>query len=320
MREALDNARRLKDPRLESLSVQTRTTSPARLVKETSRSEFLVSSGQESFGSEEDEDEGGEFAWTEEEINHVDLDQELVAARDRNLSDLIRRLRLVIRTIRASPQQQESFKSIAHRIDQEAIKEIENENHQHPLSSKDYIYMNDFDQNLSQSTKPIGTKLASVLKPLLDCKTRWSSTHRMLRRACRYRDALDEWLRVYQRKLRGSSSSLYGAAICREEWELISTMEKILLPLQIATYELSISNIPTLPNVIPLISDLQSSILLMEEATRGLTPRLKVPRIVAKGIKNAKLKLNQYCGSADKEFYYWAGSKSNLRCMLLGSP
>jgi hypothetical protein len=156
---------------------------------------------------------------------------------------------------------------------------------------------------------------------ILDVKTRWSSTHQMLRKPFPYRDAfirnnillgramdyrsvLDDFV-AKNRELRKHE-------LQDEDWEAIALVAQWLKSFRSATTQMSTTKRPMLSWTHAIFRGLQDSI---SDSLRSLPNN--TPASLRQGLLNAHWKLSDYYGKSDESPYYtWA---PRMYCIFLNN-
>jgi hypothetical protein len=148
---------------------------------------------------------------------------------------------------------------------------------------------------------------------ILDVKTRWSSTHQMLRmsvnmtlylvsnfqpgRALDYRTVVDSFSRVHR--------DLWSYSLSSEDWEAIELITNWLKSFRTATTQMSATHTPMLSTTHAIFRGLQEDL----RDTLGALPDA-VPPSLKKGLMDAHLKLSDYYHKIDESPYYlWSSRK-----------
>ncbi|KAJ7303460.1 hypothetical protein DFH08DRAFT_643111, partial [Mycena albidolilacea] len=129
---------------------------------------------------------------------------------------------------------------------------------------------------------------------ILDVRTRWTSTHQMLRRAIHNRNAITRYVE--------SSSDLSGFALSDLDWEALQTVRSWLSEFRQATTEMSATSKPMLSQTHLVFRSLQRKIKdILSELPNTADPTLK------QGLVDAHTKLSDYYYKFDASPYYlWA--------------
>ncbi|KAI9508995.1 hypothetical protein F5148DRAFT_953255, partial [Russula earlei] len=129
---------------------------------------------------------------------------------------------------------------------------------------------------------------------ILDVKTRWLSTHQMLRKwSLQHHEAINTY--IYQHE------DLIQHRLTKQDWRVIEMVTCWLKSFQSATTQMSAKKKPMISSTHTIFHGLQAKIrdILCEE--QGLSPRL------IQGLSNAHLKLSEYYYKFDESpFYLWA--------------
>ena len=129
---------------------------------------------------------------------------------------------------------------------------------------------------------------------ILDVKTRWSSTHQMLRRTIDYRSVVDDFV--------AKNRELRKYELQDEDWGAIELVAQWLKAFRSATTQMSTTKSPMLSWTHAIFRGLQDSI---RDSIRAL-PNDTMP-ILREGLLNAHRKLSDYYGKSDESPYYtWA--------------
>jgi hypothetical protein len=132
---------------------------------------------------------------------------------------------------------------------------------------------------------------------ILDVRTRWSSTHQMLRRALDYRQTIDSYA--------SRSRDLHPFSLSEEEWASISMVSSWLKSFRSATTQMSATKIPMLSTTLAIFRGLQDDI---KNILRGLPAT--TPWSIKQGLLDAHEKLSDYYHKFDESpFYTWAACK-----------
>lgn len=171
----------------------------------------------------------------------------------------------------------------------------------------------------SDGTIPIQDKPEAAKLLILDVKTRWSSTHQMLRR-CRYLKLLYstsghlmyacleralEYIKAIQMFVRIAPKDAKLEELSGTEWDAIARIAEWLDSFREATTLMSMTKGLTLSSVLSIFRDLQDDI---REAYCELP--ISAPPVLKQGLLNAHRKLSDYHYLTDATPYYiWASRK-----------
>ncbi|KAK6984038.1 ribonuclease H-like domain-containing protein [Favolaschia claudopus] len=129
---------------------------------------------------------------------------------------------------------------------------------------------------------------------ILDVKTRWSSTHQMMKRAITYRDAIGRFI--------NNNSDLHSSELTVQDWTAIETVADWLQTFRAATTEMSRTSRPMLSSTHSTFRGLQK---ILKEKIASLPPNAS-PEL-REGLAKAHLKLSDYYYKYDQSpFYIWA--------------
>jgi hypothetical protein len=155
---------------------------------------------------------------------------------------------------------------------------------------------------------------------ILDVKTRWSSTHQMMRkslnfvarsryhsllihnigRALQFQNEIDDFV--------GRNRDLRSLELDEDEWHAIAQVADWLMAFRAATTQMSTSKVSMLSTTHAIFRGLQEHI---QQIYRDL-PTSTPPKIKA-GLLNAHKKLSDYYYKYDQSpFYTWAACESHL--------
>ena len=172
-----------------------------------------------------------------------------------------------------------------------------------------------------QTTNAHSGKLQPNLILILDVKTRWSSTHQMLRMSCSnpfsffvnyligraldYRPIVDSFAHVHR--------DLWQYSLSNEEWEAIELVAEWLKCFRTATTQMSATRTPMLSTTHTIFRGLQEDIRnILSDLPDTASPSLK------KGLTDAHLKLSDYYYKIDASpFYLWSLRKSYIQSILI---
>ncbi|KAJ7062528.1 hypothetical protein C8F01DRAFT_1056364, partial [Mycena amicta] len=133
-----------------------------------------------------------------------------------------------------------------------------------------------------------------VLLPILDVKTRWSSTHEMMRRAIRYRKQIDDFV--------GKHRELRHLDLDDDEWDGVILVAGWLKSFRTATTLMSTTKRPMLSYTHAIFRGLQDD---LKTNLRDLP--MATPSILRNGLLAAHEKLSDYYYKIDASpFYTWA--------------
>jgi hypothetical protein len=136
-----------------------------------------------------------------------------------------------------------------------------------------------------------------ALMLILDVRTRWSSTHQMLRRALDYRQAIDSYT--------SRNRALHPFSLSEEEWTSISMVSSWLKSFRSATTQMSATKIPMLSTTHAIFRGLQDD---LKNILRNQPANL--PLSIKMGLLDAHEKLSDYYHKFDESpFYTWAACK-----------
>ncbi|KAF5342758.1 hypothetical protein D9758_017038 [Tetrapyrgos nigripes] len=130
---------------------------------------------------------------------------------------------------------------------------------------------------------------------ILDVRTRWSSTHQMLRRALDYRKAIDTYV--------STTKELRPYELDDTDWKAIETVSDWLKQFRLATTEMSATGkVPMVSNVHGIFRRLQRHLKnILQDLPEDTSPEIK------QGLTNAHRKLSDYYFKFDASpFYIWA--------------
>ncbi|KAJ7102799.1 hypothetical protein C8R44DRAFT_746776 [Mycena epipterygia] len=166
---------------------------------------------------EEDDDDGEEDDDDGEEDDDDDEDEDMdgMQGGERKLKS-VKKLRSIIRSIRGSPQRRQSW-----------IEEVQ--------ASADF------------KSGKLGKQ---PLMPILDVKTRWSSTHQMLRRAIDHRKIIDDFV--------GKHRDLHHFDLTNSDWDAIILVTGWLKSFRTATTLMSTTKRPMLSYTHAIFRGLQA--------------------------------------------------------------
>ncbi|KAK6981508.1 Transposase-like protein, partial [Favolaschia claudopus] len=129
---------------------------------------------------------------------------------------------------------------------------------------------------------------------ILDVKTRWSSTHQMMKRAITYRAAVVQFI--------SKNSDLHSAELTVQDWTAIETVADWLQTFRAATTEMSRTSRPMLSSTHSTFRGLQK---ILKDKITALPPNSS-PEL-REGLARAHLKLSDYYYKFDQSpFYIWA--------------
>ncbi|KAF7372351.1 Transposase-like protein [Mycena venus] len=134
----------------------------------------------------------------------------------------------------------------------------------------------------------------SVLNLILDVKTRWSSTHQMLRRALQFREPIFNYV--------AKDSELREHELNAAEWDALQLVTQWLKMFRSATTQMSTTKQPMLSSTHAIFRGLQQRLkAIISELPESADPALK------EGLVNAHRKLSDYFTKFDQSRYYsWA--------------
>lgn len=138
---------------------------------------------------------------------------------------------------------------------------------------------------------------------ILDVKTRWSSTHQMLRRALDFRSVLDDYV--------AKNRELRKYELQDEDWEAIALVARWLKAFRSATTQMSTTKRPMLSWTHAVFRGLQDS---LADSLR-LLPN-NTPAVLRQGLLNAHRKLSDYYGKSDESPYYTWASRTSYYALL----
>ncbi|KAJ3517257.1 hypothetical protein NLJ89_g623 [Agrocybe chaxingu] len=167
------------------------------------------------------------------------------------------KLRKIVRFVQSSPQQRQKFR-------QEVLKSM----------------------NKGETLPGIATML------ILDVRTRWSSTHQMLRHALGFKDPIDNY----------TAHSLHEHELNEQEWEALKHVMDWLRSFREATTQMSATKRSMLSTTHAVFRGLQDDIKnILIKLPNDLDPTLK------NGLVEAHCKLSDYFTKFDKSnYYHWA--------------
>jgi hypothetical protein len=156
-----------------------------------------------------------------------------------------------------------------------------------------------------------------ALMLILDVKTRWSSTHQMLRefvllnqtnlipcflgRALDYRQSVHSFVH--------SHTDLWPQLLSDEEWHTIDLVTTWLKSFRSATTQMSATRTPMLSTTHAIFRGLQEELC---NTIRSLPKGTTSPRLI-KGLTDAHRKLSDYYHTFDESpFYIWSSRKLNI--------
>ncbi|GLB44045.1 putative protein dimerization activity [Lyophyllum shimeji] len=194
----------------------------------------------------------------------LDDDEEELPEKGSTVLLAITKLRKIIRTVRSSPQRRQAW-----------VKEI-------------YVTM-------SKGSGGEEDAQTAALMLILDVRTRWSSTHQMLRRALDYRKCIDAY--VSRNDELRESFRLTDA-----DWNSITLITSWLKSFRSATTQMSATKSPMLSTTLAIFRGLQDEIKsILRSLPLNTDPRLK------QGLLDAHEKLSDYYYKFDESpFYTWA--------------
>ncbi|SJL18443.1 uncharacterized protein ARMOST_22032 [Armillaria ostoyae] len=134
----------------------------------------------------------------------------------------------------------------------------------------------------------------TALMLILDVRTRWSSTHQMLRRACDYKHVVNTYVAI--------NRELQQYELLTNDWEAISMVTDWLKHFRAATVEMSTTHKPMLSTVHAVFRGLQRHL-------KGILASLPdhTPPEIKKGLLEVHRKLSDYYYKFDESPYYtWA--------------
>ncbi|KAJ7618613.1 hypothetical protein FB45DRAFT_755615, partial [Roridomyces roridus] len=117
---------------------------------------------------------------------------------------------------------------------------------------------------------------------ILDVKTRWTSTHQMLRRAVNNRQAINLYIK--------GNSDLADVALTDADWNALRNVREWLAAFRRATTEMSTTSKPMLSQTHLVFRMLQSDI---KETLAGLEGKAMYPELIT-GLTDAHKKLSDY--------------------------
>lgn len=132
---------------------------------------------------------------------------------------------------------------------------------------------------------------------ILDVKTRWSSTHQMLRRALDFRQAINDFV--------AKTRELRQYELSDADWVAIELVTKWLKAFRSATIQMSTTKRPMLSSAHAIFRGLQDSL-------RDDLAKLpdSAPRQLRHALMSAHHKLSDYYFKIDESpFYVWASSE-----------
>ncbi|KZV63207.1 hypothetical protein PENSPDRAFT_590276, partial [Peniophora sp. CONT] len=133
---------------------------------------------------------------------------------------------------------------------------------------------------------------------ILDVKTRWSSTHQMLRRILDYKGVVNNYVDAHD--------ELAHLHMTKADWDAISTITRWLAAFRTATTAMSATKRPMLSSVHATFRDLQDD---LKDSIRSLPEASSQPDFVRlrTALVDAHLKLSSYYWKFDQSPYYiWA--------------
>ncbi|KAJ6529069.1 hypothetical protein DFH09DRAFT_99895 [Mycena vulgaris] len=129
---------------------------------------------------------------------------------------------------------------------------------------------------------------------ILDVKTRWSSTHQMLRRAIDHRQIISDFV--------GKHRDMHHLDLTAADWEAITMVAGWLKSFRTATTLMSTTKRPVLSFTHTIFRGLQDD---LRTSIRGLP--LSTPSVLRNGLLEAHRKLSDYYYKSDESPYYtWA--------------
>ncbi|KAF8975527.1 hypothetical protein BDQ17DRAFT_267257 [Cyathus striatus] len=136
---------------------------------------------------------------------------------------------------------------------------------------------------------------------ILDVKTRWSSTHQMLRRALKFQEVIDSFV------TRPAHREFFGKfELDTIEWNTIRLVANWLESFRSATTQMSITKMPMLSQTGAIFQGLQETV---KNTIRDLPP--SAPSKLRDGLVAAHLKLSEYYERFDESpLYTWAACTS----------
>ncbi|KAJ7614840.1 hypothetical protein FB45DRAFT_248536 [Roridomyces roridus] len=129
---------------------------------------------------------------------------------------------------------------------------------------------------------------------ILDVRTRWTSTHQMLRRALHNKASIDSYVR--------NNLDLADAALTDKDWDALRQVRSWLSNFRTATTDMSTTSKPMLSQTHLVFCDLQRGVKkTLRELPGNVAPELKT------GLLAAHKKLSDYYFTFDASPYYlWA--------------
>jgi len=135
-----------------------------------------------------------------------------------------------------------------------------------------------------------------ALMLILDVKTRWSSTHQMLRRALDFRQAIDDFV--------AKTRDLRPYELSDADWAGIELVTQWLKAFRSATTQMSTTKRPMLSSAHAIFRGLQES---LQDDLAALPD--SAPRKLQSALTSAHRKLSDYYFKVDESpFYVWASS------------
>ncbi|KAJ8515596.1 hypothetical protein ONZ45_g6994 [Pleurotus djamor] len=216
--------------------------------------------GYQSVVTADDEDDDALFLGEDGD----DLDDSEATAPKDDLAEIslsVARLRRIIRSIRSSPQRRGSW-----------LDEVLN----------------------ALRTQTVSTPSNLPLMLILDSKTRWSSTHYMLRRALHLKNVLNDFL--------WKNRDLRAYKLSDKQWDAIEVVNKWLDSFHVASVQMSSTLAPMLSTTLAMFRGLQED---LREIIASLPE--SAPRVLRDSLVASHLKLSQYYTKIDESPYYtWA--------------
>ncbi|KAF5328727.1 hypothetical protein D9619_011460 [Psilocybe cf. subviscida] len=195
-------------------------------------------------------------------LESTDLEDELTLILDASSRILpaVDKLRKIIRAIRVSPQRRQAWCKIV----------------------------------AASLREKGGQERLRILMLILDVRTRWSSTHQMLRRALDFSKEIDQFVSIHK--------DLRGLELDEQDWSAITQVSGWLKVFCSATTEMSRTKEPMLSTIHASFRGLQEHVA---EALRKLPD--SAPPQLRKGLLESHAKLSEYYGKTDSSPYYvWA--------------
>ncbi|KAF5319077.1 hypothetical protein D9758_018663 [Tetrapyrgos nigripes] len=179
------------------------------------------------------------------------------------LKSSIGKLRKIVRHVRSSPQRRKTWL-------QEA---------KQPLPGSSHV--------------ATGTAEMALML-ILDVKTRWSSTHQMLRRALQFHTAIDSYV--------AKDKELRKFELSESDWSSLKLVSEWLKAFRSATTEMSSTKRLMLSKTLAMFRGLQEKVRgIIAELLHGADPTLR------RGLIDAHIKLSDYYYKFDESRYYtWA--------------